>query len=111
MLKDGLVSNLVSGFVCTWVLKDDLSHHRRLDDRRKARLAEALLAAASELAQVVLVSPWAFEQRRVEEEAGKTRAAEATRREEVGVRVYTETGPHASFERTLAGFLAWLHQD
>jgi len=156
-------------FVCTWVLKDDLArdqqsaravgHGADADDARsasgdsgrrgsaveagvedvKGRLAAALLGAAPELAQIIVLSPPLFQASLMPSSlpslhadagagrkalspgapasAGAAAAGEAERdtpaeAAEGGgefLSIYTETGRNAAFDRTLFGFLAFLH--
>ena len=107
----------------------------------KSRLAAALLGAAPELAQIIVLSPAAFQAALAAssptsqhtgadtgreavpsplspasaqgaaaaggaEDGSDARAAEG---DEGFLRIYTETGRNAAFDRTLSGFLAFLH--
>lgn len=107
----------------------------------KSRLAAALLGAASELAQIIVLSPAAFQAalaasshpslhpgadtgreavppplspasaQGAAEDGSDAEAvdAEAAEGDDGFLRIYTETGRNAAFDRTLFGFLAFLH--
>ena len=79
----------------------------------KSRLAAALLGAAPELAQIIVLSPAAFQAALAAsspvggaEDGSEEKEAEG---DEGFLRIYTETGRNAAFDRTLSGFLAFLH--
>lgn len=107
----------------------------------KSRLAAALLAAAPELAQIIVLSPAALQAvlasssphslrqgadmgreampsplSPVSTEGAAAKVgtedrsdAEAAESDDRFLRIYTETGRNAAFDRTLSGFLAFLH--
>lgn len=123
-------SMLQASFVCAWVLKDDLSRdmQRAPKNELMSELAGMLLGHATELAQIVVVDAEAVAnlglarsasftasavRRNVRQAEGvEVEAGDAAGEHEGGasgpIRVYTETGRQASFDRTLGGFLAFL---
>jgi len=124
-------ATLTQHFVCSWVLKDDLARDLRVARARvervadgsearmpslQAELAALLLQAAPELAQVVVLSPAAFEREQFSRRAGARGPVTAADLGGAGVgeggesflRRYTETGRDAAFDRTKHGFLSFL---